>query len=145
MFESDGITPEPTQDSNTQQYLTLAEAVVKASELETRLSQANTTIDNLWSRVNKLQAILDGAKEGIEEVLAGDTNAQETFEDFKTPFELLGVELAVERQITITATWTLTIKTAREYLNEWDFATDIESDNSEIEILSQDVELDISE
>lgn len=122
MFESQGTTPESAQDSTEsveaivsaitpeamlQADITILEA--KIATLESNLAWANSRVESAQSNsVNYLGTIIS-ARQAIQEVLAGDVDAQQTFEDFRTAFELLGVTLDREVEIEISVTWRGTI------------------------------------
>ena len=88
-------------------------------------------------------------KEFIQESIDnGEWSESELAEPFwERLAERLNLNIATEREITVTATWTLTVKTAKQYLSTWDFDLNIEPDSGELEIISgeSDPEIDISE
>lgn len=104
MYE--GTTPEPTEaPSTTQQYLTLAEAVLKVADLEAQLAKVKADREYYSNLATQRADTLIKAREAIEEVLSGDVNPQSTFDDFQTAFELLGVTLSREVEVEVTVTW----------------------------------------
>ena len=133
MFESQSNTPaeqDSTTPSTNEQYLTLAEAVLKVAsleqqvknliedrdnwqkwhgDLEAQLVEVRTARDNWCDKASERLSTIERAREAIEEVLAGDVNPQSTFDDFQTAFELLGVSLNREVEIEVTVTWRGTI------------------------------------
>jgi hypothetical protein len=60
--------------------------------------------------------------------------------------DMAGLDLKLEREITVTVTWNLTVK-GKSNLDDGDFTASIESDSSELDILGGDYyyELEINE
>lgn len=96
MFESQGTTP-AQQDSTTPKPT--------YEELEAKLALVTETADTWRSNYYESQDLITKARRHFEEILSGDIDAQQTYEDFQIPFELLGVEATREVQVTVTASW----------------------------------------
>jgi hypothetical protein len=103
--------------------------------LEIKLAFANEQREYFQRMMNEHLATINQACTAIQEVLAGDMNALETFDSFREGFELLGVELMVERSWTVQATWTVTGKVPLDYtVDAEDFEPDLSLDwSSQIE------------
>jgi len=116
MSESQGFTPaeqDGTTPSTTEQYLTLAEAVLKVADLEAEVAKLKADREYWRIKADERLTTIEQARESIQEVLSGDVNPQSTFDDFQTAFELLGVTLTREVEVEITVTWrgTMTLPT----------------------------------
>ena len=111
-------------------------------ELETRLAQEVSRVTHYQKLYNESTNTINKACNAIQDVLAGDMDAQETFETFKEAFELLGVELMVERSWTVQATWTVTGKVPLDYVVDADdFEPDLSLDwHSQIEDMEANLE-----
>lgn len=95
-------------------------------ELEARLGFAERNRDHYQKLYNESNSNMNRACTAIQDVLAGDTDALETFESFREAFELLGVELMVERSWTVQATWTVTGKVPLDMdVDDTDFEADL--------------------
>jgi hypothetical protein len=140
MIESQGTTPENTQASTTP--ATLDEALIKGSELQLEILELKSKNTELardlmtWSdRYETAQAVIDKARVMFQEILAGDMDPEGTIEEFRAPFELLGVEFTQEVEVEITATWTVTVtKPFGHELEGDDFSVDLDNDNNEIKV-----------
>ena len=115
MLENNGTTPESTQASTIP--ATLEEALIRGSELQleilelkANLALVTETADTWRQNYYDSQDVILKARKYIEDTLAGDINAQQTHEDFRVPFELLGVEATREVQVTVTASWSGTVQ-----------------------------------
>ena len=104
-------------------------------ELEAKVRLVTEQRDHYQRLMQEHSAIINKACTAIQEVLAGDMDAQETFETFQEAFELLGVELMVERSWTVQATWTVTGKVPLDYeVDETDFEPELSTSwSSQIE------------
>ena len=104
-------------------------------ELEARLGQEINRVTHFQRLYNESTNTINRACTAIQDVLAGDTDALETFESFREGFELLGVELMVERSWTVQATWTVTGRAPLDYIVDADdFEPDLSLDwHSQIE------------
>lgn len=99
MYESEGTTPEPAQDSTT-----------RIAELEAQVAELTKDRDYWVSRTGQKVAIIENARIAIEEVLAGDVDPATTFEEFREAFELLGVKATRQVKVEISVTWRGTIE-----------------------------------
>jgi hypothetical protein len=129
MFESQGNTPEPTQDSTTPAP-TIEELQAKAVELNEELESARITRDRWFDKYievkNFIQASLD--------------REEWTTEELSEPFweelaGMLNLDLKLEREITVTVTWNLTVK-GKTDLSHYDFEATIEPANGQLEFVS---------
>jgi len=128
MFESQGTTPEPAQDSTTPApSIEMLQATI--ADLEAKIAELQHDKDYWVSRTGEKVAIIENARTAIEEVLAGDINAGSTFEDFREAFELLGVKGTREVEIEISVTWRGTIQLPLDME-----ASDLDIDDFGIEI-----------
>lgn len=118
MFESQSNTPESAQDFTIEDTLVsinhLANqadtASARITELEAKLKTAESELAIHRNRAGEHVYTISRARDLIQEVLAGDTDAESTFDAFRAPFELLGVSLTREVEIEITVTWRGTIE-----------------------------------
>jgi sugar-specific transcriptional regulator TrmB len=112
MFENNGTTP-AEQDTTTldpaEQIKNLNDTVIMMKggieNLEAKLQQAEATRQYYFDLAVERYNTIQKARESIEEVLSGDINASQTFDDFKDAFELLGVTLTREVEVEINVTW----------------------------------------
>lgn len=132
MIESQGTTPENTQAPVPVTFDSLDSALAKVAELQ---SQVNELVRELARSKGKAQEYGDTigqARKLFEEILAGDMDAEGTFEEFREPFELLEVSLEREVEVEITLTWrgtmTVPFNVDPEDLADYDFSADLESD-----------------
>lgn len=149
MIESQGTTPEfqGNPESGVDQLLnrtakpTYEELEASITSLATQLDTASNRIQQLESRVTLVQGYADTAQEVVtkaremfQEILAGDMDPEGTIEEFRAPFELLGVEFTQEVEVEITATWTVTVTKPFGYELDGhnDFTCDINSDSNEV-------------
>ncbi len=161
MFEHDGTTPaqqdsttpEPTNDqligmvstAETQvEILTntlkghveiIAELDAKTAELE---REKNKWLDRYLSAKDLIQESIDN----------GEWSEDELAEPFWEKLaDILNLNIATEREITVTVTWNLRVKTAKQFLSDWDFDISIDSDSGELDIISGEScpDIDISE
>ena len=97
-------------------------------ELETKLANQQGLVTYWVNRYEEIKAQVDKVRKSIEEVLAGDVDAMQTYEDFKYPFELLGVTLDREVEVEVTVTYrgtiTLPLNVEVDDLNISDFQVD---------------------
>lgn len=78
-------------------------------DLEEIATKYKTDRDYYSDLATQRYMTIANAREAIEEVLSGDIDAKQTFDDFQTAFELLGVSLSREVEIEVTMTWRGTI------------------------------------
>ena len=118
MFESQGNTPESAQDNveviiNSMSGAELAPIMDDLSgqvtELEAEVTRLKSELGIYRDRASDFAKTIGQARDLIQEVLAGDTEAESTFDDFRAPFELLGVSLDREVEVEITVTWRGTV------------------------------------
>lgn len=106
----------------------------RIQELISEQQQLQKVADNWMARYVAIGDKLDKAKELIDSVLDSADEPEELFELFKEPFELLGVTMTEEVEVTVTATWTVSvIKPKGHPLSEYDFSASLELDNNELE------------
>lgn len=120
MFESNGNTPEPAQDSTTRiaelvkavetRQATLEAQASTILELEARVAGAVNELELMRARSLMAEETIRKARIAIEEVLAGDTDPGITFEQFREAFELLGVKATRQVKVEISVTWRGTIE-----------------------------------
>lgn len=120
MFESNGNTPEPAQDSTTRiaelvkavetRQATLEAQASTILELEARVAGAVNELELMRARSLMAEETIRDARKSIEDVLAGDLDPATTFEEFREAFELLGVKATREVEIEISVTWRGTIE-----------------------------------
>lgn len=131
-----GITPESAQDtvegiinSMTGKELSpvMDELEAEIRSLESEVTRLKSELGIYRDRASDFAKTIGQARDLIQDVLAGDTDAEATFEAFSAPFELLGVSLNREVEIEITMTWRGTIElphgTDPEDLDIDDFAS----------------------
>jgi hypothetical protein len=116
-------------------------------ELEARLAMEVGRVTHFQRLYNESSNTINRACTAIQDVLAGDTDALETFESFREGFELLGVELMVERSWTVQATWTVTGKVPLDSsVDETDFEADLstswQSEIDDIEVSLDGISVD---
>ena len=105
----------PAEQGTAGQTEPTVEQVLAEDTLTIRHQQEIARLEDrltYWiQRYDELKAMVDKVREGIEDVLSGDSNPEQTFEDFKYPFELLGVvsEHEVEFELTVTYRGTITL------------------------------------
>ena len=98
-------------------------------ELEKKLALITTDRDFWFDSAKKYRIAIDTAKESIEEVLAGDDNPEQTYDDFKDAFEALGVELVQSVELVVTASWYVTVKVPMgTEVGSYDFSADLDCD-----------------
>jgi hypothetical protein len=119
MFESQSNTPESAQDNveviiNSMSGAELAPIMDDLSgqvtELEAEVTRLKSELGIYRDRASDFAKTIGRARDLIQEVLAGDTEAESTFDAFRAPFELLGVSLTREVEVEITVTWRGTIE-----------------------------------
>lgn len=103
MTENNGNTPEPAQVPVT--FESLDQALAKIKDLENTLQGAVSGREYWEDLANSRAETIVQARNLIQEILEGDINAKQTFEDFKEPFELLGVEITRTVEIEVSITW----------------------------------------
>lgn len=81
----------------------LLEYRTQARRYEEAQESAQGRIDELLNKLHK-------AKTLIEEVLNGDTEAEQTYSDFQEAFELLEVEATKQHRVEVIVTWRGTIE-----------------------------------
>ena len=99
-------------------------------ELETKLASMIADRDYWLNSAKKYSMVIDTAKESIEEVLASDVDAEQTYADFKDAFDLLGVSIEREVDVTVTVTFTGTMTLPAgvdpEDLGAYDWSAELE-------------------
>lgn len=129
--ESVFTSEERLNAENAELELTITKLEAQVESLKSLLTQAQSEsqikLERAWNEEARALGIISKARDLIQEVLAGDTDAEATFEAFSAPFELLGVSLNREVEIEITMTWRGTIELPRgtdpEDLDIDDFAS----------------------
>ena len=99
MFESQSTTPDQVSTDP------LGEAVVKLAKANERIADLEAELTRSKGREQDYYEQITKARKHFEEILSGDIDAQQTYEDFQIPFELLGVDATREVQVTVTANW----------------------------------------
>jgi hypothetical protein len=110
MIENNGTTPENTQAPVPVTFESLDSALAKIAELQSQVNELVVELARSRDRAREYGDIIERSRRYIEDTLSGDINAQQTYEDFQVPFELLGVEATREVQVTVTANWSGTVK-----------------------------------
>lgn len=85
------------------------EALDKIKDLENNLQGALSSREYWEDLANNRAQTIVKARDLIQEILEGHTEAEEIMEAFKEPFDLLGVEVEREVEIEISVTWRGTI------------------------------------
>ena len=162
MTENNGY--QSTVDKAREFYASKTESVFTSEE---RLSAENTelelTVSDLQTKLDAMTQSRDYAKQQYDElydkwtwvqryIQASIDREEWTDTELQEPFweelaEKLGLELKQEREVTVTATWNLTIRSSKQFLSNWDFNFSIEPDNGLIDIISgeDNPDIDISE
>ena len=99
MFESQGTTP-AEQDSTPS---------VTIMQLQSQLQHLQASHDNYKRLYLDASNTISEAREVIQDVLAGDIDAQATYEAFRDAFEGLGVSMTRLVNIDLSITWRGTI------------------------------------
>lgn len=127
-------TPEPAQ-------VTEAELQARVESLETNLAERTRDRDYWFDKYLETKRFIQ----------ASIDREEWTTEELSEPYweelaELLNLDLKLEREITVTVTWNLTVK-GKTDLSSWDFNVAIEPDSGSLEILNGDScpDIDISE
>lgn len=142
MFENEGTTPEfqGNPESGIDQFLnqsntpapTIEELQAKVAEFERKLKSVETDRDYWFDKYltvkNFIQASLDREEWDTDEL------SNPFWEELAG---MLNLDLKLEREITVTVTWNLTVKGPTD-LSCYDFEATIEPASSGIEILSGD-------
>lgn len=118
------------------------ELATKVESVEQTLAERTRERDNWFDRYISVQEFIQESIDG------GEWDESELAEPFwERLAERLGLNIATEREITLTATWTLTIKTAKQSLSDFDFSVSVESDSGEVDVVSGEdwPEINISE
>jgi hypothetical protein len=138
MIEQEGTTP-AQQDSTTQlvnavetRQATLEEQAKQIIKLETELASTKESRAYYMGLHSTATDTIENARKLIQEVLAGDMDAEGTFDAFRAPFELLEVSLEHDVEVEITVTWrgtiTVPFNVDPQDLDDYDFSIDLESD-----------------
>ena len=85
-------------------------AQARVTSLTATLAEANQRIHDEMDKGINAEETIRKAREMFEEILAGDLNAKQTFEDFEEPLTLLGVKATREVSVEISVTWRGTIE-----------------------------------
>lgn len=145
MTENNGFTviavtdPKPSYEDLEAK---LADLELKLAEMTRSRDMTYASFTDMTNTYNKVQQYIQASLDREE---WSDTELQEPF--WTELADLLGLEIKQERQVTVTATWVMTVKSAKDYINQWDFNVSIESDTGEIDIISGDEmpDIDVSE
>jgi hypothetical protein len=144
MFESQGTTPEEqgfiikavtdlateTYQSAVEAGATIEELKAKVVDLETKLETAYKSRDHWFDKYMEAKRFIQASIDREE----WDTD------ELSNPFweELAGMfnlDLKLEREITVTVTWNLTVK-GKADLSSYDFEATIEPANGQLEFIS---------
>lgn len=117
--------------------------------LEDRIKEQESRIANLERSRDFYQDLYRKASEFVQKSIdSDDWNDSELQEPFWTELaDLLDLTLNLETEVTVTATWVLTVKAPRGYEFDYgDFNVGIDADSSSIEIESgeYDGEIDVT-
>ena len=110
--EQDGTTPSTTNSAELAPAWLLVETLQKENEdLKSVLASTRESRDYYQKLSTERWDTILKARESIEDVLSGDVNPEQTYEDFKDAFDLLGVvnEHEVEFELTVTYRGTITL------------------------------------
>jgi hypothetical protein len=111
---------------------TLEEQAKQIIELETELASTKESRAYYMGLHSTATDTMSQARKLFEEILAGDMDAEGTFDVFREPFELLEVSLEHDVKVEITVTWrgtiTLPFNVDPQDLDYYDFSIDLESD-----------------
>jgi predicted ATP-dependent protease len=134
MIEQEGTTP-AQQVSTTPVPVTfdsLDSALAKIEELTSELASTRRSRDYYVELHSTATDTIENARKLIQEILAGDMDAEGTFDAFREPFELLEVSLERDVEVEITVTWrgtmTVPFNVDPDDLDDYDFSADLESD-----------------
>lgn len=134
MFESQGTTPSTTEP-------TVEALVAKPSyeELEAQVAELANTVVELREQCDHWFDRYIKAREFIQASL--DREEWDT-DELSNPFweelaGMLNLDLKLERGITVTVTWNLTVK-GKTDLSSYDFEATIEPANGQLEFISGD-------
>jgi hypothetical protein len=120
----------PQAEPTTEQYLTLAELQAKVAELSESLESTRKARDTWLSRYHEVKKFIQASLDREE----WDTD------ELSNPFweelaGMLSLDLKLEREITVTVTWNLTVK-GKTDLSHYDFEATIEPANGQLEFVS---------
>lgn len=112
------------------------------THLSAQVNTASQRIEQLESRVTLVQGYADTAQEVInkakrliEESLSEAEEPMALYAEFKEAFEVLDVQVTEEVEVTITATWTVTVTKPMGYeLSEDDFTAELDTANGDLEV-----------
>lgn len=90
--------------SEREQHLT------RISTLEADLATAKANLNLYQEKLQVAQSTIEKACTWFEDMLAGDTDASNTVEEFKELIDILGVEATREVRLEIEVTWRGTIQ-----------------------------------
>jgi hypothetical protein len=115
-------------------YETIEQADNAIARLQAKADQMTRWHDDADKlRQDTLETIIR-ARNLIEETLATDIDADQTFEDFREAFELLGVKMTETKEYTVTAVWTVSMKHPRGYdMDDVAFDADLTIEDSDAE------------
>lgn len=139
MFEYNGSE---FYTQNDRDMAEIADLKAKVVDLEASLAERTRERDNWFDRYTS-------ARDYIQETIDGGEWSED---ELAMPFwerlaERMGLDIKQERDITVTVTWNLRVKTAKQSLSDWDFDISIDSDSGELDIISGEnyPDIDISE
>jgi predicted nucleic acid-binding Zn-ribbon protein len=141
-MHENNTTPEQVQASEAvaeQSYQNAVDAGARIAELEAKIAELlkavetyrekrDTWFDKYCEAKNFIQASLDREEWTSEEL------SEPYWEELA---ELLNLDLKLEREITVTVTWNLTVK-GKADLSSYDFEATIEPANGQLEFISGD-------
>ena len=115
-------------------YETIEQATTEITRLQAELERRTRWYDDANKlRQDTLETIIR-ARNLIEETLATDIDADQTFEDFREAFELLGVKMTETKEYTVTAVWTVSLTHTRGYdIDDVAFDADLTIEDSDAE------------
>ena len=90
---------------NDRDMAEIADLQAKLAQLETNVNELVAELARSKGRERDYADQIEKARKYIEDTLEGDIDAQQTYEDFQVPFELLGVKATRKVQVTVTANW----------------------------------------
>ena len=115
-------------------YETIEQAVTEITRLQTELERVNRWYDEANKLRQDTLRIIVKARNLIEDTLQTDIDADQTFEDFRGAFEILGVKMTETKEYTVTAVWTVSMKHPRGYdMDECRFDADLTFEDSDAE------------
>lgn len=115
-------------------YETIEQATNEITRIQAELDRVSKWYDDANSELRVMLNRVFRARNLIEATLATDAEADQTFDDFREAFELIGVKMTETKEYTVTAVWTVSMKHPRGYdMDDVAFDADLTIEDSDAE------------